>query len=213
MGAVKLTDVKDVRYGRDELGRSKKVMDKVVDRAVVLSDPDKFLTVAKNLDQETHVGPGNDSIMEFLDLEDCAAQLGTTREMLYAKIGHQEIPENMFFMEKQALSQWAAVVGGEFFQRTKRKRLNLDELEHVDDLIHVDNATLKEAFQELGFRKLSILLAAAGEEAREKMLANMSQKIAKVVTDEADGMEVDEAELADLETQLFTAVRAIKTGK
>ncbi len=45
------------------------------------------------------------------------------------------------------------------------------------------------------------------------MLGSMSQKIAKVVTDEADGMEMDEAELADLETQLFTAVRTIKTGK
>jgi CRP-like cAMP-binding protein len=213
VGAVKLTNLKDVRYGKDALGRSKKVMDKVVDRAVVISDPKNFLTVATNLDQEIRSSQSENATMEFLDLEDCAEQLETTKEKLYAKIGHQEIPENMFFMEKQALSRWAKVVGTEFFQRTKRKKLNLDELENVDDLVHVDNTTLKEAFQGLGFRKLSILLAAAGEEAREKMLGNMSQKIAKVVTDEADGMEVDEAELADLETQLFTAVRTIKTGK
>ena len=79
-------------------------------------------------------------------------------------------------------------------------------------MVHVDNATLKQAFQELGFHKLSILFSAADGEARGKILANLSRKIAAVVSEEARTVTVEDTALADLEAELFNVVRTIKKG-
>jgi CRP-like cAMP-binding protein len=213
MGVIRFSDQREVTYTKNIFGERQKSGAFVTDRTIYINEPATFLKVAKNMYSEFMGGGGEEpSEMEFIDLPECAEMLQTNAEMLYKKIGNLEIPESLFFLPKGEVGEWAQKVGEDFFKKTKKKRLNLDELENVDDLVFVDNSTLGEAFKRLDFRKMAILFSSAGDDAKEKMSANFSKKIAKIVQEEATDMEVDEMELGDIETELFDLVRKIKKG-
>ena len=81
----------------------------------------------------------------------------------------------------------------------------------IAPIVGVDNATLQETFSALGFHKVAVALAAAGEAAREKILKNLSKKIAAVVREEAAALgDPDEDEVADVEKELLDRIKAIK---
>ncbi|MGE4297878.1 MAG: cyclic nucleotide-binding domain-containing protein [Desulfovibrionaceae bacterium] len=212
LNIIKVAESKEAYFRKDVLGRAQKSSEHVVDRIIAITDLANFRSIAKNLDKEFRQSQkGSDVVtQEFIDLAECAELAKTTPEMLYKKLANQEIPENLFFMEKTALTEWAQHMGDAFFQKTKRKRLNIDELETVDDVVFVDNPTIQDVFKRLDFRKIAVLFAAAGDDARQKLLANMSKKIASVVQEESTDMEVDEMELADVENAFYDMVRAIK---
>ncbi len=213
MGVIRFSDQREVTYTKNIFGERQKSGAFVTDRTIYINEPATFLKVAKNMYSEFVGRDGEEPTgMEFIDLPECAEMLQTNTEMLYKKIGNLEIPESLFFLPKGEVAEWAQKVGEDFFKKTKKKRLNLDELENVDDLAFVDNSSLGEAFKRLDFRKLAILFSAAGDEAKAKMGANFSKKIAKIVQEEATDMEVDEMELGDIETELFDLVRKIKKG-
>ena len=213
MGVIRFSDQREVTYTKNIFGERQKSGAFVTDRTIFINEPATFLKVARNMYNEFLGKDGEEpKEMEFIDLPECAGMLQTNPEMLYKKIGNLEIPESLFFLPKAEVGEWAKTMGEDFFKKTKKKRLNLDELESADDLVFVDNSTLGEAFKRLDFRKLAILFSAAGDEAKEKMSANFSKKIAKVVQEEATDMEVDEMELGDIEHELFDLVRKIKKG-
>jgi CRP-like cAMP-binding protein len=211
VGILRLDQVHGARQTTDALGR-KKTATFVEDRTVTFSDPASFLATAKSLAEELERQDGTAGrlTLEFVDLEDFAAQVESTAEMLYKKMANQEIPPDLFFLHKASAERWAADKEPGYFKRTKRRRLKPEELESVNDVVAVDGATLQEAFSALGFRKLTVLYAGAGEEAREKILANCSGKIAKVVSEEAKGLEADEAELGDAEDELIRKIKELK---
>jgi hypothetical protein len=131
--------------------------------------------------------------------------------MIYRKIGFREIPENLFFFHKPSALAYIERMGKDFFQRAKRPRLKVEDLETVDDIAAVDNATLQEVFSSLGFHKLAVLAAMAGEEAQEKIYKNLSKKIAKVVHDEAQNLgDMDEDEAAGVEQELVDRIKSLK---
>lgn len=197
---------------KDALGKMVKTADFLQDRFLKIPELDKFLGVARSLQKEMQAEhtPLTESL-EFIDLFDFAEMVKSTPEMIYKKISYKEIPENLFFLHKKSAEAYARQMGEEFFQRVKRRRVAVEDLEGVNDVVFVDNATLEQAFERLGFHKLAMLVKVAGDEARDKILQSLSKKMSKVVTDEARDMEnLDDMEVADAEDELITAIKDIK---
>ena len=197
---------------KDALGKMVKTADFLQDRYLRIPELDKFLGVARNLQSEmqTENTPLTESL-EFVDLFGFADMAKTTPEMVYKKISYKEIPENLFFLHKKSAEAYVKQMGEEFFQRDKRRRVAVEDLEGVNDVVFVDNVTLEQAFERVGFHKPAMLATVAGDEARDKILQNLSKKMSKVVTDEAKDMEnLDDMEVADAEDELVAAIKDIK---
>jgi flagellar motor switch protein FliG len=102
-------------------------------------------------------------------------------------------------------------MGTEFFQKVTRRRKRVEDLEDVDDVIFVDKSTLQDVLGSMGYYKIGILLALAGEEARAKLLSTLSKKIAAIVQEEAKTREsIDETEADDVQDELITMIKAAK---
>ncbi len=209
MHLVTITDIKGGFTRKDPvLGSTKPGAPFVRDRIVRLPDLDKFLAVAKNMAREQPDLPVD---LEFCDLHEFAAAADTSPDILYKKIGYREIPEELFFFHKARVQAYVERMGPDFFKQARKPRLAAADLEHIDDIVHVDNATLQEAFSALGFHKVAVAAAMAGEAACEKIYKNLSRKIAAVVREEAAALAGgDEDEAADVEKELLDRIKAIK---
>lgn len=181
---------------------------------VKVSNPDTFIKIAKGVCEELQLQgsiTSSTQSQEFMDIHDFAKIVNTTPELIYKKIGAGEIPENLFFVHKDAASAWAKELGEEFFKKVKRQRVKIEDLEEINDIVYVDNATLQEAISKIGHYKLSILLKIANEEARDKILRNLSTNIANIVKEEMSFREeVDEIEVADIEDEFINIIKALK---
>jgi CRP-like cAMP-binding protein len=209
---VSVTDVKGAFARKDPLlGSPKPGKSFVKDRIVRLTDIDKFLSIAKNIAREYGDRADFGVDLEFCDLDDFAREADTTPEIIYKKIGYGEIPEELFFFHKAASKNYIHRMGPEFFKQARRPRLSAGDLERIDDIAAVDNGTLQEVFSALGFHKVAVAAAMAGEAAREKIFKNLSKKIAAVVREEAAALaDLDEDEAADVEKELIDRIKAIK---
>jgi flagellar motor switch protein FliG len=151
------------------------------------------------------------SEQEFIDIYDFAALVNSTPEMIYKKIGAGEVPENLFFLHKKAAAEWVKEVGEEFFKKLKRKRVKIEEIQDVDDIVYLDNNSLQEAFSKIGYYKLGVLAAIAGGQAREKIFQNVSSNIAAIITQEMPSAgDVDEVDAAEIEGELIDLIKNLK---
>lgn len=209
---VRLITIKGAHQRRDPLlGAAKPGPAFVKDRLVRLPDADQFLQVARNVAREYRDRSDFCVDMEFCDLIDFAREADTSPDIIYKKIGYQEIPEELFFFHKRTAKDFIERMGPEFFQRASRPRLSAADLERLDDITVVDNDTLQEIFSTMGFHKVAVLAAMAGDAARRKIFDNLSRKIAAVVREEAAGLaDTDEAEAADVERELLDRIKAAK---
>lgn len=209
---IKVGEVREAVMKKDVLGRKRKTTDFLKDRTIAVNDMAEFMSVARSLAQEMPADkPPFTESLEFIDIHDFAEMVGAPVETIYKKMGYKEIPETYFFMHKPTVQAWVGEVGTDFFQRVKRKRVKVEDLEMVDDIVYVDNATLQDAFSELGFHKVAILASMAGEEARDRIFGNLSKKMASIVKDQARDIEnLDEMEAADAEDELITSIKRIK---
>lgn len=180
------------------------------DRYVKLTSPDSFLEVASNLAKQLG-REGACSDMEYIDIFDLAEAVGASPEILYKKIAAGEVPESLFLFHKGNVMAWAEQQPEGFFKKVTRKRKKIEELEDVNDIVFVDNATLKDVFAKLGYYKLGILMHAAEEDARNKILGNLARKIATIVKEEAENREVvDDTEAEDVQDELISLIKAAK---
>ena len=102
-------------------------------------------------------------------------------------------------------------MGQEYFKQARRPRLTAADLNHVDDIVSVDGATLEEILSTMGFHKVAVLAAMAGEAARAKIYKTLSKKIAGIVRDEASAMAaLDDDEAAAVEQELLDRIKAAK---
>lgn len=209
---VRLITVKGAHQRRDPLlGAAKPGPAFVKDRLVRLPDADQFLQVARNVAREYRDRPDFCVDLEFCDLIDFAREAGSSPDIIYKKIGYREIPEELFFFHKQAAKDFIERMGPDFFQRASRPRLSAADLERLDDIPAVDNDTLQEIFSTMGFHKVAVLAAMAGDTARRKIFDNLSRKIATVVREEAASLaDLDDGEAADVERELLDRIKAAK---
>ncbi|MEW5773609.1 MAG: cyclic nucleotide-binding domain-containing protein [Thermodesulfobacteriota bacterium] len=211
VGLLQVQEVKGARFGQDALGRRVRVSSYVEDRRLAIPDTESFLAKAKAfLESLSESGESAAASVEFLGLDDFAGQVDASPEVLLKKIGNAEIPLELLYVHKAAGERFAAEAGPEFFKKVKRKRLRAEDLEGVDDVVAVDDATLQDVFSALGFHKVSVLFAGASDAAREKIAAGLSTKMREVVTAEAAAMTLDETELADVEAELMERIKTAK---
>ena len=209
---IEFNDVKGAFYRKDPLlGTLKKTGDFVKERMLTIPDADRFALVTKNLAKEPAQQDPLGSDLEFIDLHDFAGAVEAQPEIILKKIAYGEIPDTLFFFHKTAALAFAGSKGPDFFQRAKRPRLKAEDIQTVDDIQGLDNATIEEALSRLGFYKVAVLTALAGAEARDKILQNLSKKIAAVVKEEVGRMDgLDPNEASDVEDEFLAMVKAMK---
>lgn len=181
------------------------------ERYIAVNDLDTFFQVASNLHKELSKSSALEPELEYVDIHDFAEEVEAQTEVLYKKMANREVPETLFFFPRNAALAWAEGQEEDFFKRVKRKKKKIQDLEDVNDLIFVDNATCKEVFAKLGYYKLGVLLSVAEEEARQKILGNLAKKIAKIVQDEAEQRgPADPTEAEDVSDELIEMVKKAK---
>lgn len=199
--SLKIVEVKDLRAGKA-----------FPEKYLQIVDPNTFLEVTNNLYKELRKSSEySSSELQVVDIYEISQMLETEPKILYKKIAQEDFPETMFMFDRQKVSEWAAGKEPGYFSKVKKKKKNIDELEDIEDIVYVDNATLKEVFNRLGYHKLGLLMSIAEDDARKKILANLAKKIAKIVQEEVAGKEnVDPSEAEDVVMELFELVREIK---
>lgn len=208
---VSVTEVKGHFPRTNLLGKTKPGPSFVKDRRLRLPDPEKFLAVAKNLSRDAANAKAVGVDLEFCDLADFSREAGGTPEVILKKIGYGEIPEKLFFFHKSAAREFIESMGQEYFKQARRPRLTAADLNHVDDIVSVDGATLEDILSTMGFHKVAVLAAMAGEAARAKIYKTLSKKIAGIVREEAAAMAaLDEDEAAAVEQELLDRIKAAK---
>lgn len=199
---LKMIEVIDLRTGKA-----------FPDRFIQIADPANFIEVSTNLFKELQQSAfTTTSELQVVDIYEIASMLESDPKIIYKKIGQEDFPETMFMFDRKKVQEWAAEKETDYFSKVARKKKDISELEEIEDIVYVDNATLKEVFTRLGYHKLGLLMSIAEEEARKKILSNLAKKIAKVVEDEVRE-HVDEAEAEDAVSELFDMVREIKGGE
>lgn len=185
------------------------------ERYLRITNPDTFYQVASNLYRELkNSDDASGADMEYVDIFDFAEAIDAKPEILYKKMANGEVPETLFFFHKRFALAWAEKQEKGFFNKVKRKKKKIEDLEDVNDIIFVDNATLKKVFAKLGYYKLGVLMSVAEEEARKRIEGNLARKIAAVVQEEAAQREhVDEAESEDIQDELIALIKDLKGVK
>lgn len=185
------------------------------ERYMKITNPETFYQVASNLHRElksSDESTGPD--MEYVDIYDFCEAIDAKPEILYKKMANSEVPETLFFFHKRYAVAWAEKQDKGFFSKVKRRKKKIQDLEDVNDIIFVDNATLKKVFSKLGYYKLGVLMTVAEEEARRRIQGNLAKKIAAVVQEEAAQREhVDEAECEDIQDELIALIKDMKGVK
>jgi len=206
---INIRDVKGATYKKDLLGEVYKSAEYLRDRILVITDRKSFMSAARNLRRETQperTPPYTDGL-EHLDLVDFVHAAGTTRDEVLRRVGAGELPDSLLYLPRALAEAWAAA-DAEGLERLTRANGEL-RLETVNDIVLVRGGVLREAFTRIGFRSLAILHAAANDAARQKIEDNLSEKMAKVVKDEATSIQVDVTHLSNIEHELFTAIREL----
>ncbi|WP_031481738.1 cyclic nucleotide-binding domain-containing protein [Maridesulfovibrio frigidus] len=199
--SLRIVEISDIRTGRA-----------FPDRFLQITDPITFLEVTNNLFKELQkTAYTSTSELQTVDIYEIAEMLNSDAKVIYKKIGNEDFPETMFLFDRLKVSEWAADKEPGYFSKVKKKKKSLADLEEIEDIVFVDNATLKEVFTRLGYHKLGILMGIAEDDARKKIVHNLAKKIARIVEDEIRG-NVDEAEAEDVVNEMFELVRDIKGG-
>lgn len=183
-------------------------------RYLSIINPDDFLEIAQNLSKDINKFSGKVFLSDFVDIYDFSSIVDSDPEMIYKKIGVGDFPEDICMLHKEATSKWAEKKGAQYFKEVKRQRKSIYELEGVEDIVFVDLGTLKQVFRQLGYYKLGILLAIAGDEAKKRILAAISTKIAAAITRDSRSSDViDQSEADNVEGELIDMIREIKSSK
>ncbi|CAN2046960.1 Cyclic nucleotide-binding domain-containing protein [Candidatus Magnetomoraceae bacterium gMMP-13] len=177
-------------------------------KTVKIRDMESFDKVIENIGLQFNA---RTSDPEFIDIYKFAKMFNTAPDIIYKKIAAEEIPDNLFFINKEGASEWSAEKGENFFKKAKKRRVKIEDIEDVNDIVYVDTPTLRDVFGELGFYKLSVLLTIAEDEANKKIFSCLSKRIATIVREEMQGMEnIDEIEAAEIEEEVINMIKEAK---
>lgn len=192
-------------------GKGAKAFD---DLFIRLKDAENFYQIASNLYKELNKSGSLAQELELIDIFDLAEELDADPQILYKKMANSEVPESLFFFHKKLALGWAGEQPEDYFKKVKRRKKNIQDLEDVNDIIFVDNATLKQVFAELGYYKLGVLMTLADGDAKKKLTGNLAKKIARVVEEEAESRgPVDDMEAEDIQDELIELIKTAKGVK
>jgi CRP-like cAMP-binding protein len=177
--------------------------------SVKVNDVDTFLNTASGFYENWN--QGEEAELEYLDIYDFAKMVKSEPANIYKKLAAEEVPENLFFFHQTGLKDWVKEVGEEFFQKIKKKRKKIEEIDCVDDVVVVDNNTLQQAFSKIGINAVGFVLSKAGEDAKKRIMNNLGGKMRQVIEEEfGEDREVDEIEADEAEEEFIKTIKIIK---
>ena len=170
---------------------------------------EEFLDRALRLDRELRLsGPRVQPLT--LSLEEFAEKADTTLDVVLRRLSQGLIPPEILSVNRCKAERWLEEGGAAEFKR-KHRRKKVGELEDVDDIVHVDKATMEEVLAKLGYHKSGVLYALAGPRAREKLLACVSRKAADILkAQDPAPADVDAATAEDVQHDLIEAILTAK---
>ncbi|CAN2042224.1 putative Cyclic nucleotide-binding domain-containing protein [Candidatus Magnetomoraceae bacterium gMMP-15] len=183
-------------------------------RYIKIPNPEHFLSMAKGFYEESKRDSKYEiEQLEFIDINDFANLIDTTPEIMRTKIGSGEIPSKLIFVHKDGARAWAVKKVKPYAKKVEeiKKEFRVEDMMSINQIIKIDDLTVKQTFSELGAQKLGILAAIANKKAREKIYQNVSQRIETILKDRlADGKAVDGAEAANIEQKFISIIKKLK---
>ncbi|MCZ6676635.1 MAG: cyclic nucleotide-binding domain-containing protein [Candidatus Poribacteria bacterium] len=179
------------------------------DKFIRFIDEEHFLEKAERASQELGSALSSRLFQRsiYIDLFDFSEQIEVERERIYKKIAEGQFPEEFLLFKSDDVLKWAEEVGPSFFE-AKRKRISADELDTLDDIVHVRNSILRTVLNQMDFYKICQLLKTAAEPVKDKMLSNLSGRLKQVVEQELDLIEeVDADEVEEVTEDLLEETR------
>lgn len=186
---------------------------KTSDRMITIENPDKFLENVKGIvkEMDSSVTQGFKQEQELIDLTTFSTAVGINPENVYKKIASKDVPESIFFFRRSEALRWAQEKGKDFFEKTTKRLKKIEELEGINDVIYVDNETLRQVLGSTDIIKLCKVIKHAEDDAKKKLFANLSERTATMVKQQMEGVEADdEVELADIEENIIGQIKAMK---
>ncbi|MFH1135379.1 MAG: cyclic nucleotide-binding domain-containing protein [Pseudomonadota bacterium] len=184
----------------------------VSEKLIKIVNPPEFGKKAELLHHELRESQSSlDGELEFIPLDVFAQLAQTTPDLIRQKIGADEVPTDLLFVQKKDALDWLNEVGESFFRKVKKSKLEAEDLAGLDDITLVDDSTLQDVFSEIGFYKLGVLAWAAGKAAREKILANVSSKVSEMLKEEIAAVStIDAGEVSGIEDELVSLIKRKK---
>ncbi|MBI2058137.1 MAG: hypothetical protein HYT87_00050, partial [Nitrospirae bacterium] len=186
---------------------------KTTDRMITIENPEKFLENVKGIvkEMDSSVTQGFKQEQELIDIQTFSQLVGTEAEKVYKKIMSKDVPETIFFFRRSEALRWAQEKGKDFFDKTTKRLKKIEELEGINDVIYVDNETLRQVLGSTDIIKLCKVIKHAEEDAKKKLLTNLSDRMSKMVNEQMPNIEeVDEVEIADIEENIIGQIKAMK---
>ncbi len=200
---LRLIDIKSVKKGDKSA---------FVERYIQIINFEQFMCNLRSLyKQMRELGAKVDQRMTFMSFTELARRTGSTPELIYKKVIKEEMPENLLFFDREKAMEWRKDKDSNFFNKFRRPRKDLDDLEAVDDIIFIDNPTLKKALEGFNYYKISILYSALDQQGKDKIKRNIGKKVAQILLREPPrDRDPNDAEVLECCDELLDTVRKLK---
>lgn len=148
---------------------------------------------------------------DLVDINELASLLDTTPNLIYKRIGWEEVPDKFFFFSKDEILDWIKEQGTDFFSATKIGRKSIENIDCFGDLVFVDNESLQNALGEMDTVSIAKMVKDADDKIKEKVFSNLSSRM-KTVVDQilSELEEVDPFELAKIEEAIVNKVKHLQ---
>lgn len=203
---LRLIDIKSVKKGDKSA---------FVERYINIKKFEQFMPNLRNLyKQMRQLGAKIDQRMSFMSFSDLAQRTGSTPDMIYKKVIKEEMPENLVFFNREKALEWGKSKDSDFFRKFRRPRKALEDLESVEDIIFIDNPTLKKALESFNYYNVSILYSAMDQQGRDKLKRNIGKKVAQILLREPpSNRDTNDPEVLECCDELLDTVRKLKGVK
>lgn len=200
---LRLIDMKSVKKGDKSA---------FVERYISIKNYEQFMPSLRNLyKQMRELGAKVDQRMSFMTFTDLARRTGSSPEQIYKKVIKEDMPESLLFFNREKLMEWRKDKDPDFFKKFRRPRKALEDLEAAEDIIFIDNPTLKKALEGFNFYKISVLYSALDQQGRDKLKRNIGKKVAQILLREPPmDRDPNDSEVLECCDELLDSVRKIK---
>lgn len=190
---------------------SKIPRDSFAERFIKIAEPELFMDSVTNLYQEMkEVGGALECRMTFHSIPEVTKGFGCSPDTFLKKIIKEEVPENLFFFNLKKALEWSKDKDDKFFRKVYRSARDFKEMDSLDDLIFIDNHTLKKILEGLSYQKIIMLYQASDSFIKNKISQNVGRKLADILTEEEQSVQSDQVKLHEIIDEFFRRLRKIK---
>jgi hypothetical protein len=146
---------------------------------------------------------------ELVHINEVASLMEVPLEDVYKKIGLREAPEDLFLVRKKDFIKW---INDKRSKKT-RKRVKVEDIKELEDLVFVDNETIRQVFTDLEVYKICRVLKNTNEAVKKMVFDNLSKRMVNIVKKEIKMISrVDGTEAGEIEDEIIKKIKSLKAG-